>query len=376
MDCELVGIAPDAAAPAGYRFLSFQELSSRPRGEVAGPECAVAVALFAFDVLQINGESLVAQPLAARRARLAAALPGRQLGRVELARAVEISAAPGPGGASPEPAAEDGAAEDGGAEDGAAEAALTASQEAKAAATREALLESLRAGCEGVMLKPLRGPYEPGRRSDGWVKLKKDYVKSMQDSIDLVVIGAWHGNGRKAGWYSPYLLAAWCPESEEYQSVCRVMSGFSDEFYKASKAFFDDGRLLDGPKPYYATGESCAVWFQPCVVWEIRGADISVSPVHGCAAGRVHAGSSRGLALRFPRFLRERPDKAPEMATTADEVLAMFRAQTVKWDPAAEAAKKGRDDDNEGAATDGDEDAAGGGESEVAGAEGGMAVAE
>ena len=82
------------------------------------------------------------------------------------------------------------------------------------------------AGCEGVMLKPLGSPYEPGKRSDHWIKLKKDYCEGMQDSLDLVPIGAWWGNGRKAGWYSPYLLAAWDPEREEFQSVCRVMSGF------------------------------------------------------------------------------------------------------------------------------------------------------
>ena len=51
------------------------------------------------------------------------------------------------------------------------------------------------------MLKTLGGVYEPGRRADSWLKMKKDYVEGMQDSLDLVVIGAWRGSGRKAGWY-------------------------------------------------------------------------------------------------------------------------------------------------------------------------------
>lgn len=59
----------------------------------------------------------------------------------------------------------------------------------------------------------------------------RDYCEELRDSLDLVPIGAWHGNGRKVGWYSPFLLAAWDPEAEEYQSVCRCMSGFSDAFY-------------------------------------------------------------------------------------------------------------------------------------------------
>ena len=69
----------------------------------------------------------------------------------------------------------------------------------------------------------------------------------------------------------------------------------SDEFYKETKAYFDE-HLIDGPKPYFNTGESCSVWFEPTVVWEIRGADISVSPMHRAAVGKVHP--SRGLALR------------------------------------------------------------------------------
>lgn len=67
-----------------------------------------------------------------------------------------------------------------------------------------------------------------------WVKItltRRDYCEGLRDSLDLVPIGAWWGNGRKTGWFSPFLLAAWDPEKEEYQSVCRCMSGFTDAFY-------------------------------------------------------------------------------------------------------------------------------------------------
>lgn len=72
-----------------------------------------------------------------------------------------------------------------------------------------------------------------------------------------VPIGAWYGQGRKVGWYSPYLLACWDPDREEFQSVCRVMSGYSDMFYQECKARMDATCLLDGPRPYYNTGEHC-----------------------------------------------------------------------------------------------------------------------
>ena len=60
----------------------------------------------------------------------------------------------------------------------------------------------------------------------------RDYCEGLRDSLDLVPIGAWHGNGRKVGWLSPFLLAAWDPATEQFQSVCRCMSGFTDVFYQ------------------------------------------------------------------------------------------------------------------------------------------------
>ena len=96
--------------------------------------------------------------------------------------------------------------------------------------------------------------------------------------------------------------------------------------------------------------ESCSVWFQPVTVWEIRGADISVSPVHRAAVGKVHSG--RGLALRFPRFIRERPDKTPEDATTGDQLLELFNKQAVKWAPPA--SKNGSSKEEDGSEVEGD----------------------
>lgn len=95
------------------------------------------------------------------------------------------------------------------------------------------------------------------KRTSAWLKLKKDYVTGLGDSLDLVPIGAWHGNGRKAQWWSPILLAVWDPDSGKLVAVCKCMSGkhlflvspsvcnaaelkqqstgFSDAFYKARR---------------------------------------------------------------------------------------------------------------------------------------------
>ncbi|CAN1160862.1 DNA ligase 6 [Linum perenne] len=189
------------------------------------------------------------------------------------------------------------------------------------------LEDAWRCSCEGIMVKTLDedAGYCPSKRADSWLKVKRDYVEGLGDSLDLVPIGAWHGNGRKAGWYSPFLMACYNPETEEFQSVCRVMSGFSDAFYKEMKEFFSDDRILSKKPPYYRTGEAPDMWFSAEIVWEIRGADLTVSPVHQAAVGLVH--ESRGISIRFPRFVRSVSDRKREECSSAGDIAQMFNAQ-------------------------------------------------
>ena len=91
---------------------------------------------------------------------------------------------------------------------------------------------------EGKLCLPLMVPHfisiteiEPDKRTLGWCKVKKDYADGS-DSMDLVPIGAWYGNGRKAGWWSPILLALRNEEDGTLQAVCKCISGFTDQFYK------------------------------------------------------------------------------------------------------------------------------------------------
>jgi len=73
--------------------------------------------------------------------------------------------------------------------------------------------------------KALPATYEPDVRTSGWLKLKKDYIEGMVDSLDLIPVGAWYGNGRKAKWWSPVLLALWNPRTERAVALCKCMSG-------------------------------------------------------------------------------------------------------------------------------------------------------
>ncbi|VAH78953.1 unnamed protein product [Triticum turgidum subsp. durum] len=192
--------------------------------------------------------------------------------------------------------------------------------------------KACQSSCEGIMLKTLDidAGYSASKRCDSWLKVKRDYVEGLGDSLDLVPIGAWYGNGRKAGWYSPFLMACYNPESEEFQSVCRVMSGFSDDFYKEMKEFYSGEKILPKKPVYYKTDEQPELWFTAEQVWEIRGADLTLSPVHHAAIGVVHP--SRGISVRMPRHIRCVPDRSPEDCSTATDVASMFRAQTRKME--------------------------------------------
>jgi hypothetical protein len=77
----------------------------------------------------------------------------------------------------------------------------------------------------GGRKKPLPSTYEPDARSQGWLKVKKDYLEGVGDTLDLIPIGAWHGLGRKAGWWSPILLAAYNPDTGALEAVCKCLAG-------------------------------------------------------------------------------------------------------------------------------------------------------
>ncbi|KAI1469296.1 ATP-dependent DNA ligase [Daldinia caldariorum] len=212
--------------------------------------------------------------------------------------------------------------------------------------------------------KPLLATYEPDKRLDSWLKVKKDYSSSF-DTLDLVPVAGWHGQGRKAKWWSPMLMAVRNDATGTLDVVCKCMSGFTDAFYKANKKFYDDGSGEEPPdsndskqgeeeegkdngeanvdendsrryknvrktKPSFVeySGPEPDVWFEPQEVWEMAFADITLSPTYTAAIGL--ASQERGLSLRFPRFLRKREDKGIEEASSSEFLAALYRKQEAK----------------------------------------------
>ncbi|KAH6891060.1 ATP-dependent DNA ligase [Thelonectria olida] len=183
--------------------------------------------------------------------------------------------------------------------------------------------------------KPLLATYEPDKRLDSWLKVKKDYSSSF-DTLDLIPVAAWHGQGRKSKWWSPILLAVRNEDSGTLEAVCKCISGFTDVFYKANRDFYDDGEESGEPKntrpqkPSFVeySGPRPDVWFEPQEVWEMAFADITLSPTYTAAIGLVS--DERGLSLRFPRFLKKREDKGIDEASTNDFLAGLWRKQEAK----------------------------------------------
>ncbi|UCE15744.1 MAG: ATP-dependent DNA ligase [Candidatus Bathyarchaeota archaeon] len=186
-------------------------------------------------------------------------------------------------------------------------------------------------GCEGLICKSINedSVYQAGARGWLWIKYKRDYKSEMTDTVELVVVGAFYGRGKRAGTYGALLLAAYDPDEDSFKTVTKCGTGFTDENLKKLPEMMKEHKIPNKHPRVQSTLEA-DVWFEPTVVIETIGAEITLSPIHTCAMNVIRKGS--GLAIRFPRFTGNyRLDKSAEDGTTVNEIVQMYRNQLKKF---------------------------------------------
>ena len=252
LDGEAIALRPDGR-PQPFQ-MTMRRLGRMK--DVAAIRETIPLTPFMFDALYLDGDSLLARSYDERTRALAAIAPG-----VSVPRLVTVQ---------PEEA-------------------------------RRFLAQSLAAGHEGVMVKSLAAPYVAGQRGFHWLKLKE------ATTLDLVILAAEWGNGRRQGWLSNLHLGARDPASGQFVMLGKTFKGLTDEMLR---------RQTEQLLSLESRRENQTVFVRPEMVVEIAFSDIQESPRYPA-----------GLALRFARVKRYRPDKSADQADTIQTVADLFRTQ-------------------------------------------------
>ena len=246
--------------------------------------------LFVFDLLFYNGEDLMNRTMRERREMLEKIIV-EQKNRVMLSKMVEINCP---------------------------------------SELNDMALRVLGEGLEGLVLKETNSKYEPGMRH--WLKVKKDSIHggAMADTMDLVVLGSWYGNGKNGGKLSVFLMGCRDEASGEWRTVVKVHTGHTDATLTRLQTELmpnmmrynnDTERKLEYNLKLDKKMKPDFVVIDPkkSPVWEITGAEITrqLNQNHHTA---------NGISIRFPRIRRERNDKTWETATSLKELIGLYDA--------------------------------------------------
>lgn len=292
LDGETIGYNPKTG-----KFIPFQETVQRKRKyDIEAMAKKIPLATFVFDILYLNGKSLLELPFAQRRTILEKTI-GSQKGAVKLA------------------------------DQKIAKDANVIEQE---------LEQAVKTGLEGLVIKNLALPYEAGSRGFHWVKFKATTAAleekraggakkgaGLLDTIDCLVMGAYRGKGRRTTFGIGGFLLGMKGTDSRYYTISKLGTGLSDEQLREAKKRVETLKAKEMPGDYVVVKEEIPdIWVRPSLVVEVLADEITLSPRH--TAGRI---KDRGYSLRFPRLVRFRGDKNPEDATTVAEIKKMYSAQ-------------------------------------------------
>lgn len=266
LDCEAVGYDPKTG-----KVLPFQMTITRKRKhDVALTAKSIPLRFFVFDILSLDGKSLIERPYFERRKILA-----------DVIRKNDVIVP---------------------------DEYINTSDSDKVQELHDMFLEE---GFEGAVIKMWKGEYLPGRQGWNWVKIKEaeGTTGKLSDTLDLVILGYYSGRGKRTGFGIGAFLVGLLKD-ESWVSLAKVGTGLTDEEFRNLKRRLDGLEVANKPSNYLVSGTLVPdVWVEPSVVVEIAADEVTKSP--------SHAG---GIALRFPRLIRFRDDKGPKEATTWKEV--------------------------------------------------------
>jgi len=267
LDAETIGKDPKTGKPVPFQLLSTR-IKRKYGIKEASKEIPIEVNL--FDIVYLNGKELFDLPLRERRELLKANITEAK-GKFHLTQA------------------------------------LITKDYKKAEAFYK---KALRAGQEGVMVKNLDAKYQPGRRvAGGWLK-----VKPIMETLDLAIIGATWGAGKRAGWLGSFVLGCRDATTGKFLECGMLGTGIKEKKTKPTDITFES--LTKMLKPHIEFQKGNYVKIKPKVIIEVAYEEIQKSPTY-----------KSGFALRFPRFIRLRPDKAPAEADTKARIKKLYEQQ-------------------------------------------------
>jgi DNA ligase-1 len=260
------------------RMLPFQVLSKRRRKyDVEEISREIPVCLFLFDALKLENKSLIEKPLPVRRKILEEIVEERD--ELHLTKSVLIHST---------------------------DELLEFFHEARAA------------GAEGIMAKSMKEDslYQAGNRGFVWIKLKGLEGGKLKDTVDVVLIGANYGRGRRKGLFGTYIGAVYDPENDKFEAFTRIASGWTDDIMESLMNEMEQYKI-SRRAPDVICDDIPDQWFRPEVVIEIIGDEITISDKF----------SSLGYSMRFPVFQRIRPEKGPKDITSVEEIIQLYETQ-------------------------------------------------
>ncbi|XP_010639679.1 DNA ligase 3 isoform X1 [Fukomys damarensis] len=203
-------------------------------------------------------------------------------------------------------------------------------QVTKASDLADMINRVIREGLEGLVLKDVKGTYEPGKRH--WLKVKKDYLNegAMADTADLVVLGAFYGQGSKGGMMSIFLMGCYDPSSQKWCTVTKCAGGHDDATLARLQKELDMVKISKDPSKIPSWLKINKIYYpdfivpdpKKAAVWEITGAEFSKSEAH----------TADGISIRFPRCTRIRDDKDWKSATNLPQLKELYQLSKEKAD--------------------------------------------